>query len=107
MSQSPEQNVNSWNKHQVKYWLELKGMSIEIQNTFYNQGIDGEALLYLREKDIEEKLCPPSINFGIRRKLATYIGQLQTLNNKPAAANPIGNIHSSSLSPQINNYIFK
>ena len=116
MSQESEENVSSWNRDQVKYWLELKGINNEIQNRFYNEAIDGEALLYLREQDINE-LCPSSTKFGIRRKLATYIGNLQSVNininnnpfNKIPIINPLLNniIHTQhSLSPQKSSFIF-
>lgn len=104
MSEYPAQDVSLWDCHQVQQWLSLKRMPQHIQQKFCDEAIDGEALLYLREQDIEQLLCSSSTvtPIGVRRKLETYIDRLQHTHTANTAFAPTTFKHpvsgSSSLS---------
>eukprot|EP01083_Nonionella_stella_P073059 197297_1 len=71
-------DVSTWDRTQTKHWLHLKGFSTEIQNKFYNETIDGAALLRLLESDINTLLAGTCILFCDRMKLRAYISELQS-----------------------------
>eukprot|EP01084_Bolivina_argentea_P024306 45302_1 len=71
-------DVSTWDRTQTKHWLHLKGFSTEIQNKFYDETIDGAALLRLLESDINTLLAGTCILFCDRMKLRAYISELQS-----------------------------
>eukprot|EP00483_Globobulimina_turgida_P002416 UN02419 len=68
-------DVNEWSSRDVRIWLKAKGCDYSVQNKFFSERVDGEALLLLNTNDIHKLLY--SYPLGYKVKISSYVDQLR------------------------------
>ena len=67
-------NPHDWNDRHVRLWLKRKGFGLSIQNKFFKERIDGDALLCLTHEDIEGII--QMFPFGDKAKVRYHVDAL-------------------------------